>query len=275
MTSDERIATGEWVITRRQALRLGVLALSAPAVATLLTACHGAGDARADGPSGTEPRMITFPGPRGKLMGAYAQATKSMGAVLIIHDNRGLIPHFVNLVGRFAKAGYTALSLDLLSEEGGTAALGSEAHAQEALSAVSRERVVADLRAGLDELGRRAPDQKMAAIGFLFGAEMIWRILPEPRLAAAVPFCGLFPNGAGLIGAKAAVLAVYAEKGVQANATREAAEAALVLAGLKYEVKSFLGVDNGFFDETGPQYDRRAADAAYTAVLDWFRIHLQ
>jgi carboxymethylenebutenolidase len=281
MTFEERIAAGERIITRREALRLGVLVVSAPALGTLLAACHDdGGQASGGGPSPTaspdaEARMVTFAGPRGKLKAAYARATKPTGAVLVIHDNRGLTPHFVALPGRLAKAGYTALSVDLLSEEGGTAAIGGDARAQQALSAVSRERVVADLRAGVDELGRRAPGQKVGAMGFSLGAEMIWWLLDEPRLAAAVPIYGPFPKGADLTGAKAAVLAIYAEKdSQQVNATREAAEAALVLAGLKYELKFFLGVDNGFFDETGPRYDQRAADAAYSAVLDWFRIHL-
>jgi carboxymethylenebutenolidase len=283
MTFEERIAADERIITRREALRLGVLVVSAPSIGTLLAACDDdGGQAGKADPSPTaspdaEARMVTFPGPRDKLKGAYAQASKPTGAVLVIHDNRGLTPHFVALAGRLAKAGYTALSIDLLSEEGGTAAIGGEAQAQQALSAASRKRVVADLRAGVDELGRRAPGQKVGAMGFSFGAETIWWLLdaPKPRVAAAVPIYGPFPEGTDLKGTKAAVLAMYAQQDSQVTATREAAEAALVMAGLKYELKFFLDADNGFFDETGPRYNQRAADAAYSAALDWFRIHLR
>ncbi len=42
-------------------------------------------------------------------------------AVLICHENRGLTPHIEDVARRFAKAGYAALALDLLSREGGTA----------------------------------------------------------------------------------------------------------------------------------------------------------
>ena len=48
-------------------------------------------------------------------------------AVLICHENRGLTPHIEDVARRFAKAGYAALALDLLSWEGGTANLERDA----------------------------------------------------------------------------------------------------------------------------------------------------
>jgi len=77
-------------------------------------------------PAATAP--ITFAGPRGTLVGAWAPAVgKRTGAVLVIHENRGLTDHIRNIAGRFAASGYSALALDLLSEEGGTAAFPGEA----------------------------------------------------------------------------------------------------------------------------------------------------
>jgi dienelactone hydrolase len=86
-----------------------------------------------------------------------------------------------------AASGYSALAIDLLSAEGGTAALGDEAAAMTALSSAPPQRLVADKRAGLDELERRASGQKLGAIGFCFGGGMVWLLLAsgEPRLAAA------------------------------------------------------------------------------------------
>jgi carboxymethylenebutenolidase len=34
-----------------------------------------------------------------------------------MHENRGLTDHIRNVAGRFAAAGYSAIALDLLSEE--------------------------------------------------------------------------------------------------------------------------------------------------------------
>ena len=54
---------------------------------------------------------------------------------------------------------------------------------------------------------------------------MIWRLLAagEPRLAAAAPFYGPFPEGGDLQGSTAAVLGVYAGLDDRVNATRDAA----------------------------------------------------
>ena len=48
-------------------------------------------------------------------------------AVLVCHENRGLTPHIQDVARRFAKAGYTALAVDLLSREGGTAGMDPDA----------------------------------------------------------------------------------------------------------------------------------------------------
>ena len=138
--------------------------------------------------------------------------------------------------------------------------------------------MIADVRAGLDELGRRAPDAKLAAIGFCFGGGMTWQLLAagEPRLAAAVPFYGPFPDGADLSGSpNAAVLGIYAGEDSRVNGTMEAAQQALTAAGLTHELRTFEGVDHAFFNDTGARYDAEAATQAYQAMLDWFGQHLR
>ena len=202
-------------------------------------------------PTGEE---IRFPGPNGELIGVVAEASAPSGAVLVIHENRGLTPHIRSIPPRLAADGYTALAIDLLSEEGGTASLPSEGDATAALGNAPAERMIADLRAGLDELGRRAPGAKLATIGFCFGGGMTWQLLAagEPRLAAAVPFYGPFPSGASLAGSpNAAVLGVYAGLDDRVTSTMDDAEAALTEAGLTHELRVFDGVDHAFFNDTG------------------------
>ena len=278
------------VISRREALRrLGLLGLGVPAASALLAACGGDGDeagsaattattgAAASGPA-VETEAVTFPGPEGRtLQGAWAAAGQLGGAVLVIHENRGLTDHIRSVAGRLAASGYSALAIDLLSAEGGTAALGDEAAAMAALSSAPQERFVADMRAGLDELERRAPDQKLAAIGFCFGGGMVWTLLAagEPRLAAAAPFYGPLPEEADFSGSpNAAVLGVYAEQDDRVNASRDAATAALERAGLTHEIVTYPGVNHAFFNDTGARYDQAAAAQAYQKVLDWFGQHL-
>lgn len=276
-------------MSRREALRrLALLGVTGASAAAVLAAVPRS--ARASGstlpPTDTAPASsaptpeaeeITFPGPNGDLIGVYSAADPAKGAVLVIHENRGLTPHIRSIPPRLAADGYSALAIDLLSEEGGTASLPSEGDATAALGNAPPERLVADMRAGLDELERRVPGAKLGVIGFCFGGAMTWQLLSagDPRIAAAVPFYGPLPDGADFSGSpSAAVLAIYAGLDDRVNSTQEAAAAALDAAGLDHELRTFDGVDHAFFNDTGRNYDADAAAAAYEAMLDWLDRHL-
>jgi carboxymethylenebutenolidase len=279
------------IITRREAMRrLGLLGLGSAAASALLAvpaaeaSAHGS---HGPGPGGGPPRddgaveewapvvteAITFPGPNGTLMAAFAPAAHPLGGVLVIHENRGLVDHTRVVAGRFAAAGYSALAIDLLSEEGGTAAIGDEAQVAAILASVPPERFDADMKAGVTELGRRVPGKRLAAIGFCFGGGMVWRLLAagERRLSAAAPFYGPFPEGGDLGRAKAAVLGIYGGLDTRVGATRPAAQAAIAAARLKSRMLIFTEADHAFFNDTGARFNAPAAAEAYRQTLRWFR----
>ncbi len=275
------------IITRREAVRrLGLLGVGATAASALLGAAAaeaaGAGAAatrkrRSRGSRSTDwapvpTTAITFPGPTATLMGAWAPAVKARGSVLVIHENRGLNDHIRSVAARFAGSGYSALAIDLLSEEGGTGSFPGEAEVAAALSQIPPERFDADMKAGISELKRRVPRKKVAAIGFCFGGGMVWRLLAagERRLDAAAPFYGPFPTGGDLRRSKAAVLGVYAGLDTRVNATRDAAKAAVEAARLRHEFLTFTEADHAFFNDTGARFNPAAMAEAYRRVLAWF-----
>ncbi|HEX2043175.1 MAG TPA: dienelactone hydrolase family protein [Acidimicrobiales bacterium] len=276
------------LLTRREALRrLGLLGLSLTGASALLAACGDGGDGdvatlpTAAPPTsrpgaGDQADVIRFRGPNGELQAAYAAPGRTKAAVLVIHENRGLTPHFHDVVKRFAGEGFAALCVDLLSSQGGTAALTDPAAAPAALSAAPDDRLLADLRAGIDELQRRHPGLKVGVVGFCFGGGMTWNLLQagEARLAAAAPFYGPAPENADFRRARAAVLAVYGELDARVNQSRDRAKTALEAAGLPHEVRTFAGADHAFFNETGPRYNPQAAQEAYQALLQWFNRYL-
>jgi carboxymethylenebutenolidase len=277
----EDLADG--IINRREAVRrLGLMGVTG-AAATGLLATFAAGEAAAVAPqrghtasdSSWAPvarESITFAGPRVPLMAAWSPAARPRGGVLVIHENRGLTEHIRTVAGRFAASGYSALALDLLSEEGGTGAFPDEAAVAAALSQIPPERFDEDMKAAVTELKRRMRGKSLAAIGFCFGGAMVWRLLAagEPRLAAAAPFYGPFPTDGDLGGSRAAVLGVYGGLDARVNATQPAAKAALEAAGLKYEMLTFTEADHAFFNDTGARFNPHAATEVWRRALNWF-----
>jgi len=175
--------------------------------------------------------------------------------------------------GTPCNAGYSALAIDLLSEEGGTAKVGDPGQAQAAISKIPSEQAVADLKSGVGELQRRVPDKKLAVVGFCWGGGMVWKLLAsgEPRLAAAVPFYGPLPDNPDFSGSKGvAVLPIYGALDTHVTPSKDAAIAALDRAGL---VHAPLLVEpdaaHAFFNDTKQSYNPKAAADAWQHVLAW------
>jgi carboxymethylenebutenolidase len=287
------------IIPRREALRrLVLLGLTVATASSFLAACEsettGAGtpsDASSGDTSAPPPppsvtvqpdaalptESITFPGIEQRmLMGAWAAAPRPLGAVLVMHENRGLTDHIRNVAGRFAAAGYSAIALDLLSEEGGTGSFADAGEVTGALGQIMPTRFVEDMRSALDELARRVPGAKIGAIGFCFGGGVTWRLIgsKDTRLAAAAPFYGPLPMGIDFVGSQAAVLGVYAETDMNVNGTRDTAKSLLEAASLTHEIVTFPNSMHAFFNDTGARYAPDAASLAWAKVLEWFGQHL-
>jgi carboxymethylenebutenolidase len=278
------------LLSRREAMRhLTWLGLTTVGAGSLLSACRE-GKSPPQGSSAPSTATstavplppvpatsVTYPGDGITVQGVFAAATTPMGAVLVVHENRGLTDFIKSMTGRLAASGYTALAVDLLSKQGGTAAHPDPAELQSVLgdNATSGQSV-SDMKATLNELTRRAPGVKLGATGFCFGGNMVWDLLAAgdpPALAAAVPFYGqvLHPDFSKT---HAAVLAIYAGLDNRVNANQPVARMALDQAHLTYQVQTFPGVNHAFMNNTGATYDATQASAGYQALTGWFARHL-
>jgi carboxymethylenebutenolidase len=283
------------LLTRREAMRrLALLGVGTAAATALITACAkrqeqsgptappsttaaSSGSAQPPGMAGELPTQpITWPGPQGELQAAWAQAANPKGAVLVIHENKGLNDWVRSVAGRLAGADYSALAVDLLSEEGGTGSFQDPAQATAALAKVPPDRFTRDLNSSVAELQLRAPGQKVAVVGFCFGGGLVWQLLSSGglRLSAAVPFYGPLPDDPDFAGSKAAVLAIYAALDSRVTGSRNAAKAALDRAGLVNDIIVEPNADHAFFNDTGPRYNAAAAADAWQRLLDWFGRYL-
>lgn len=291
----EEIATDhvDGLLSRREAMRrLALLGVGASAASALIAAC-GSKPAQptpastetatpaASAPPGMDTALettpITWPGPKGELQGAWAQSAEPKGAILVIHENKGLNDWVRSVAGRLAGVGYSSLAIDLLSGNGGTATFADPAEATAALGNRAPEDMVADLKSGIGEVSARTPGANVAAIGFCMGGGLVWRLLAagSPELAAAFPFYGPTPDDPDFAGSKdVAVLGFYGELDQRVNATEPVARAALERAGLVHQLVTEPGANHAFFNDSGDRYDAGAAADAWRRTLEWLAVHV-
>jgi carboxymethylenebutenolidase len=168
-----------------------------------------------EGAPGITTTTVSFPS-GGTSVSAYLARPEPGApgpAVLICHENRGLTAHIQDVARRFTKAGYAALALDLLSREGGTAALDRDA-VPGALTKAGSQRHIADFAAALEYL-RSQPfvdPERIGMTGYCFGGGITWQAATElDALKATAAFYGPAPDLDKVPDIKAAVFGVYAE----------------------------------------------------------------
>ena len=226
-----------------------------------------------------EANEVEVPGDGVALMGYVAKPSGdgSFPALLVCHENRGLNEHIKDVARRFAKAGYVALALDMLSREGGTDAAGGASQAPGLLSNIPPQQFVDDFKAGLRFLQSHASVAagRIGMTGFCFGGGVTWRCTTQiAELKAAVPFYGPNPPLADVPNIQAAVLAIYAEQDQRINAGISAIETAMQESNKTFEKIIYPNANHAFHNDTGSRYVEEAAKDAWQQTLSWFAEHL-
>lgn len=223
---------------------------------------------------------VVFPGTDTSMLGYLARpsAEGTFPIVLVCHENRGLTIHIQDVVRRLAVAGYVGMAVDLLSRQGGTAAVVNPDDIPGLLSNAPPERHAQDFQSGLAYAQSLpfARADRAGMVGFCFGGGVTWRVAAAvPELQAAVPFYGppVPAEQAGQINAP--VLAIYAERDERINRTIPDIEAAMQAGGKTFEKVIYPGVDHAFHNDTGQRYNAAAAQDAWARTLDWFQRYLQ
>jgi len=158
---------------------------------------------------------VKFPGQDAELQGYLARPAAGDPApvILVCHENRGLTGHIQDVTRRLAKAGYVALAVDLLSRQGGTAALNSS-DVPGKLSAISPDIFIQDFLSGWHWLQGQAFSlaERVGMTGFCFGGGVTWQVATHmTELKAAVPFYGPQPEVSDVPNIQAAILAICGE----------------------------------------------------------------
>jgi len=221
---------------------------------------------------------VTFTSGDAEITGYLARpvAEGTYAAVMVCHENRGLTPHIRDVARRFAKAGYVALALDLLSREGGTDTLDRD-EVPGLLTNAGQERHVGDFQSALAYLQEQefVETERIGMNGYCFGGGVTWACATAiPELKAAVPFYGPAPDLDQVPNIQAAVFGVYAEQDERINAGIEPLEQALQEAGVTYQIEIYPGVDHAFHNDTSERYNEEQALQAWEDMLAWFQEYL-
>lgn len=194
-------------------------------------------------------------------------------AVVVVHENKGLVPYITDVTRRLAAVGYVAMAPDLLSRLGGTGAFGTQEEVIAALAGIDGADVVADVRAALGWLAEQefVDADRLGVLGFCYGGGIAWRTLTEePRVAAGVPFYGPIPDLDAVPGIDAPVLGVYGEGDQRITSMLPAIREAMTEHGKTFEAVVLEGAGHAFHNDTNPdRYQPDAARQAWQAALDW------
>jgi carboxymethylenebutenolidase len=216
---------------------------------------------------------ITYAGDDCTMKGYLAQPKEKgkHGAVVIIHENRGLNPHIEDVTRRVALAGYLALAPDGLSPQGGTPA--NEDQARDMIGKLDMPKTINNFIKAFDYLkSHPACNGKTGCVGFCWGGAMANQLAVHvPELKAAVAFYGRQPDVADVPKIKAAVQLHYGALDERINAGIPAYEEALKKAGTQYELYVYGGANHAFHNDTAPtRYNAAAAKLAWERTLKFF-----
>ena len=217
---------------------------------------------------------ITYPGDEITMKGYLARPKASkekQGAVLVIHENRGLNPHIKDIVRRVAKAGYLALAPDALSPLGGTPQ--NEDEAREMILKLDAQKNLSNFLKSLHYLrNNKYCNGKTGGVGFCWGGAMSNQLaVHDSSLNAAIAYYGRQPEAAEVLKIKAAVQLHYGGLDERVNAGIPAYKEALQAAGIKHELYIYEGAQHAFNNDTAPtRYNETAAKLAWDRTLRFF-----
>ena len=204
------------------------------------------------------------------LLSMPAGNKKKLGAIVVVHENRGLNPHIEDVARRAALAGFVSIAPDALTPLGGYP--GTDDQGRELQSKRDRNEMLEDFIAAYEFIKTNKDcNGKVGAVGFCFGGWIVNMMAVRlPDLNASVPFYGGQPVKEDVPKIKAPLLLHYAELDTRINEGWPAYEAALKENQKEYTAYMYPGVNHGFHNDTTPRYDKAAAELAWKRTVDFF-----
>ncbi len=222
-----------------------------------------------------ETSTVTYSGATGEVRGYLAKprglAAEAPG-VLVIHENRGLNAHIEDVARRAALNGWVALAPDGLTYAGG--ALEDQEKSRDRFAAADREKITADVLAGVPYLaGRPDCNGRVGTVGFCYGGGVSLQCAAQQEaVVASVCFYGLALSEEDTARVTAPLMMHYAGTDDRINAGIPEFRKALDAHGVSYTIHMYPGTGHGFHNDTSrARYDADAASLAWKRTVRFFK----
>jgi carboxymethylenebutenolidase len=222
--------------------------------------------------------FIKYPAEKGEMRAYLARPKKGkkFPAVIVIHENRGLVPHIQDVTRRMAKEGFLSIAPDALSPLGGTPEDVSNVGAM--FKQLDSEQTTKNFVAAVKYLKTHPLSTgKVGCTGFCWGGAMTNQVaVNAPDLDAAVPYYGRQPVAEDVEKIKAPIMAHYAGNDAGIDAGIPAFEEALKKYNKEYKIFIYEGASHAFNNDTNPErYNEQAAKLAWSRTIAFFKEKLK
>jgi len=222
--------------------------------------------------------MVSYPAFTGEMKAfeARPEKGKKFPAVIVIHENRGLVPHIKDVTKRMAAEGFLALAPDALSPVGGTPE--DISNVRDLFGKLNPEETTKNFVAAVKYLKSHPNSNgKVGCTGFCWGGAMTNQVAVNcENLDAAVPYYGSVPKAEEVPKIKAPILAHYAENDDRINAGIPAFEEALKANNKEYQIYKYPGTQHAFNNDSNPErYNEEQAKIAWKRTVDFFKEKLK
>ena len=269
-------------VNRRMFLKkLALITGSTSAALALFPVIEG-NEIKALSQSEKEPATVTefikYPAETGEMRAFLARPKKGkrFPAVIVIHENRGLVPHIQDVTRRMAKEGFLSIAPDALSPLGGTPEDITNVGAM--FKELNSEQTTKNFVAAVKYLKTHPlSNGKVGCTGFCWGGAMTNQVaVNAPDLNAAVPYYGRQPSPEDVQKIKAPIIAHYAGNDAGINAGIPAFEEALKKYHKEYQIFMYEGASHAFNNDSNPErYNEQAAKLAWGRTIGFFKEKLK
>ncbi len=206
-----------------------------------------------------------------------AETTTKLPGIVVVHENRGLNPHTMDVARRFALENFVAFAPDALSSVGGYP--GDDFKGGQLFAKIDAGKRLNDMVAATRWLkAHAAVNGKVGITGFCYGGGVSNAVagILGADLAAAAPYYGAQTPAADVPKIKAAILINHGALDKGLVDAYPAQEAALKAAGVRYEGHLWPNSVHGFFNDATPErYNKVTGPQSWQRTIEWFNQYVR